>query len=304
MDKLNIYKLFNEHIKLGKVLLDEPMKKHTYFKIGGPADVMVLPGNIEEITKAIRICKENNIDYYLVGNGTNLLVTDKGIRGVVIKVEKNLSDIKVEGTKIIAQAGSLLSVVSKAALNHSLTGLEFASGIPGTLGGAIAMNAGAYGPEMKDVVTKVRCIDREGNIKEYTNEEMNFSYRHSRVQEESLLVVEVELQLEKGNYEEIKKYMDELTEKRTTKQPLHLPSAGSTFKRPEGDYASRLIDVAGLKGLRYGDAQVSDKHCGFIVNLGEATSEEVLHLISVVQKTVKDKFGIELEPEVKIIGER
>lgn len=304
MDRVNIYNLFKQNINKGIVLMDEPMNKHTYFKIGGPVDVMVLPGNIDEISLCIKLCREYNIDYYVIGNGTNLLVTDKGIRGVVIKIEDNLSNIEVIGAKIIAQAGALLSTVSKIALKHSLTGLEFASGIPGTVGGAVAMNAGAYGPEMKDVITKVKCIDQQGNIKEYTNEEMRFKYRNSIVQEEKLIVVEAEMELERGDYNKIKSYIDELTEKRTTKQPLNLPSAGSTFKRPPGDYAGRLIDAAGLRGLRFGDAQVSEKHCGFIVNLGNATSEDVLKLIKVVQKTVKDRFGVELETEVKIIGER
>ena len=303
MDKEKVLNKFKEIIKNGKILLDEPMKSHTYFKIGGPVDIMILPGNIEEIQSSIKLCNEEKYKYYIVGNGTNLLVRDKGIRGVVIKIDENLSDMKLENNTITAQAGALLSKVSKLALKNSLAGLEFASGIPGSLGGAVAMNAGAYGPEMKDVITKVKCIDKEGNLLEYTNEEMHFGYRHSRVHEEDLLVVESEMKLENGNYDDIKAYMDELTEKRTSKQPLHLPSAGSTFKRPEGDYASRLIDVSGLRGVRYGDAQVSEKHCGFVVNLGNATCEEVLTLIDIIQKTVRDKYNIELEPEVKIIGE-
>jgi len=193
--------------------------------------------------------------------------------------------------------------MEQIALKNSLTGLEGLSGIPGSLGGAVTMNAGAYGFEIKNVVTKVKCIDMNGNLKEYTNEDMNFGYRHSTVQSEKLIVVEVEIELEKGNNEKIKAYMNELTKKRTTKQPLSLPSAGSTFKRPEGDYAGRLIDVSGLRGLKYGGAQVSEKHCGFIVNVDKATSDDVIQLIKVVQKTVNDKFGIKLETEIMIIGE-
>lgn len=303
MDKVETFNIFNEFIKVGEVLLDEPMKNHTSFKIGGPVDILVMPGSIEEIAQSIKTCNEHNLKYQVIGNGSNLLVSDRGIRGIVIKISEILNDVRVEDNKVIAQAGVLLSKVSKVALKHSLTGLEFASGIPGSLGGAITMNAGAYGPEMKDVVTKVKCVDTSGNIVEYTNEEMNFGYRHSRVQEEQLLVVEVEMELEKGSYEDIKAYMDELTEKRTSKQPLHLPSAGSTFRRPEGHYAGKLIEDAGLKGLRLGDAQVSEKHCGFVVNVGNATAEEVLNLIEVIQKTVKDKYGVDLQTEVKTIGD-
>lgn len=303
MNKSEMFNIFNKIIEDGKVLLDEPMRNHTYFKIGGPADILIMPGSIKEIKNIINECNTRNIKFHIIGNGTNLLVRDKGIRGVVIKIDDNLSKLELNGNKITAEAGCLLSKVSKLALKNSLTGLEFASGIPGSLGGAIAMNAGAYGPEMKDVITKVKCIDTNGNILEYNNKEMNFGYRHSIVGDKNLIVIEAEMILDNGNYTDIKTYMDELTEKRTTKQPLSMPSAGSTFKRPEGDYASRLIDVAGLRGVRYGDAQVSEKHCGFVVNLGNAKAEEVFNLIKIIQKTVKDKYGVELETEVKIIGE-
>lgn len=287
----------------GKILIDEPMKKHTYFKIGGNADVLTLPNSINDVVLALKLCKKRDIDICIIGNGTNLLVSDKGIRGMVIKIADNFNDIEIVGNKIKAQSGALLSSVAKQALNSSLTGLEGGSGIPGSIGGAVAMNAGAYGFEMVQIVTSVVCCDMQGSIKEYNNEEMNFGYRHSVVEEENLIVLEVNMELKEGNYDEIKAYMSELTAKRTTKQPLNLPSAGSTFKRPEGDYAARLIEEAGLKGLRYKDSQVSDKHCGFIVNLGNATSEQVLTLIKTVQKTVKDKFDVQLETEVKIVGE-
>lgn len=303
MNKNELLKVLSEKIKFGKVLPDEPMKKHTYFKIGGPADIIVLPASIEEIAEVIKLCKDNDTEYFVIGNGTNLLVSDKGIRGVVIKIDEDFNNIEITENKIKAQAGCLVSKVAKLALKHSLTGFEGCSGIPGSIGGAVAMNAGAYGDEIKDVITRVKCIDGNGNVLEYSNEEMNFGYRHSRVQEDDLIVVEAEMELQKGDYEEIKKHMDELTVKRNTKQPIDMPSAGSTFKRPEGDYAARLIDVSGLRGVRYGDAQVSEKHCGFVVNLGNATCDDVMNLIRFIKKTVKDKYDIELEPEVRIIGE-
>lgn len=303
MNKNKVAEIFKERFSKSEILIDEPMKNHTSFKIGGPADILLIPKEIEQISQAVTLCKELDVDYFIMGNGSNLLVSDKGIRGVVIKISENLNDVKVEGNKIIAQSGILLSKLSKVALKHSLTGLEFASGIPGSLGGAITMNAGAYGGEMKDVVTLVRCIDENGEIIEFTNEQMKFGYRSSIIDERELIVIEVEMELKKGNYEDIKNYMDELTQKRTSKQPLNLPSAGSTFKRPEGYYAGKLIEDAGLRGLRFGDAQVSEKHCGFVVNLGNATCNDVLNLIKVIQKTVRDKFGVELKTEVKIIGE-
>lgn len=304
MNKDKVTELFNGIIKKGKVLIDEPMSNHTSFKIGGPVDFLIMPSTIEEVSSSVQLCKENDLEYYIIGNGSNLLVSDKGIRGVVIKISELLSKVIVEDTKIIAEAGVLLSTVSKIALKHSLTGLEFASGIPGSLGGAVAMNAGAYGGEMKDVVVKVKCIDEKGNIVEFTNSQMNFGYRQSIVQNENMIVFEVEMLLKMGNYEDIKEYMSELTKKRTSKQPLHLPSAGSTFRRPEGYYAGKLIEDSGLRGLRLGDAQVSEKHCGFIVNVGNATFGDVTNLIKVVQKTVRDNFNVNLETEVKIIGEK
>lgn len=303
LDKNHVYRMFKNIVERGTVLTDEPMSNHTSFKIGGPVDVFVIPGTVEELASSIKLCKDEGLSYFVMGNGSNLIIRDKGMRGVVIKVSESMSNIEVKGTKLIAEAGALLSVVSKTALRNSLAGLEFASGIPGSLGGAIAMNAGAYGGEMKDVVTNVLCLDTDGNFVEYENRDMNFGYRQSRVQAENLIVVQVEMELKEGRYEDIKAYMDELTEKRTSKQPLHLPSAGSTFRRPEGYFAGKLIEDAGLKGLKLGDAQVSEKHSGFIVNIGNATSDDVINLIKVVQKTVSDKFGVKLETEVKIMGE-
>ncbi len=302
MEKSRIYQLFKDK-KFGKILFDEPMKNHTSFKIGGPADVLIIPEREEEIVNAIRFCRENQIKYFIMGNGSNLLVKDTGIRGAVIKVANGFDRIEVIGERVICQSGALLSKVAKYALKHSLTGFEFASGIPGTIGGAIAMNAGAYGGEMKDVVSKVKAIDRNNNIVELTNADMNFRYRGSLVSDENLIVLGVELNLQKGDYSSIEAKMKDLTERRVSKQPLEYPSAGSTFKRPEGYFAGKLIEDAGLRGVRYGDAQVSEKHCGFVINVGEATFEHVITLIRMIQKVVYDKFNVKLEPEVKIIGD-
>ncbi|WP_420862019.1 UDP-N-acetylmuramate dehydrogenase [Tissierella carlieri] len=302
MKKEEMQKMF-ENKSFGKILLDEPMRNHTTFKIGGPADVMIIPSNEEELIEAIKFSRENNIDFLIMGNGSNLLVRDGGIRGVVIKINEGFNKITVDGTTIYCQAGALLSTASKVALKHSLKNFEFASGIPGTMGGAITMNAGAYGGEMKDVVTIVRALDKNNEIREYTNEEMNFRYRNSRVWDEGLIILEVELSLETGEYSAIEEIMKDLTYKRTSKQPLELPSGGSTFKRPEGYFAGKLIEDAGLRGLRHGGAQVSEKHCGFVVNIDNATCKDVLQLISVIQKVVRDKFNVELEREIKLLGE-
>lgn len=295
-------KLF-ENKSFENILFGEPMKNHTTFKIGGPVDIMIIPENEDELIEGVRLCRENNIDFLIMGNGSNLLIRDGGIRGVVIKINEGFNKIQVDENIIYCEAGALLSVVSKNALKHSLKGLEFASGIPGTIGGAITMNAGAYGGEMKDVVSKVRVLDINNEITEYTNEEMNFRYRNSRVWDESLIVLGVELRVETGDYRTIEGIMKDLTLKRTSKQPLELPSGGSTFKRPEGYFAGKLIEDGGLRGLRHGGAQVSEKHCGFVVNVDNANCKDVLHLISVVQKVVRDKFGVELETEIKLLGD-
>ncbi|WP_432665905.1 UDP-N-acetylmuramate dehydrogenase [Wukongibacter baidiensis] len=303
MDINKIYIDIANNINPKNVLKNEMMKNHTSFKIGGPADLLIMPESIEEIAFTIGYCKENNIKYHIIGNGSNLLISDKGIRGVVIKVADNFKDVVVEGNIVKAQAGILLSRLSKIIMNESLEGFEFASGIPGTLGGAVAMNAGAYGGEMKDVVTGVSVLDNKGNVMHFTKDEIEFGYRKSIIQENGYIVLEVQMELNKSDFEKIKSITDDLTERRTSKQPLHLPSAGSTFKRPVGHYAGKLIEDSGLKGVRVGDAQVSDLHCGFIVNLGNATFEEVYDLIRLVQKVVRDKFDVELETEVKIIDE-
>lgn len=302
MSKTKLFKLFKNK-KCGEMLFDEAMKNHTSFKIGGPADLMIIPNTEKDIVESVKLCRDNNIKYFIMGNGTNLLVTDSGIRGVVIKIGNGFDKIDIHDDKIICQSGALLSVVGKRALKECLKGFEFASGIPGTIGGAITMNAGAYGGEMKDIVIKVRILDKNNNVVEFNNEDMDFRYRGSKVIDDGLIILAVKFQLEKGEYFAIEEKMKDLTHRRISKQPLELPSGGSTFKRPTGYFAGKLIDEAGLRGLRYGDAQVSEKHCGFIVNKGEATFEDVFTLIKTVQKIVNDKFNIMLEPEIKIIGD-
>ncbi len=286
----------------GKVLRDEPLKNHTYFKIGGGADIFVEPDNAEEFKKIFKLVRKYKANYYIIGNGTNLLFSDEGFKGIIIKIGEKFNYIKKQDNLITVGAGTLLSVLSKYLANEGFEGFEFASGIPGYIGGAVCMNAGAYGGEMKDVVKRVRCIDSNGNIYDFTNEEMNFGYRHSRVSDTNLFVIEVEIELKYGDKKIINDKIKELNEKRISKQPLNLPSAGSTFKRPKDGYASKLIEDAGLKGLIYRGAMVSDKHSGFLVNFDNACCEDVLELMRIVISTVYDKFGVILEPEIKIIG--
>ncbi|MFZ5966423.1 MAG: UDP-N-acetylmuramate dehydrogenase [Bacillota bacterium] len=303
MDIEKIYNQLKEKIQSSNIIKDESMAKHTSFKIGGPVDIMVIPETFEELKSVVSVCIENQIPYYIIGNGSNLLVRDKGIRGVVIKVAENFSKVHIEGTRVTAQAGVLLSVLSKMIMREHLEGFEFASGIPGTLGGGLTMNAGAYGGEVKDVVVGASVLDEMGNVHYLDKEALELEYRSSMIQKKGYIVLEVDMELKKGDYQKIKETVDDLTQKRTSKQPLHLPSAGSTFKRPPGHFAGKLIEDAGLKGVRVGGAQVSDQHCGFVVNVGNATAEDVINLIKLIEKTVRDKFGVELHPEVKIIGE-
>lgn len=286
----------------GKTLKDELLKEHTYFKIGGPAEIFVEPENIIELKKIFELIRKYKTNYYIIGNGTNLLFSDEGFKGVIIKIGEKFNYIQKDDKIITVGAGTLLSVLAKFLANECFTGFEFASGIPGYIGGAVCMNAGAYGGEMKEVVKKVKCIDSNGNIFEFNNEEMDFDYRHSRVSDTDLIVLEVEISLEYGIKDEIDEKMKDLNEKRISKQPLNLPSAGSTFKRPSNGYASKLIEDAGLKGLIYKGAMVSDKHSGFVVNIDNASCEDVLELMRIVISTVYDKFNITLEPEIKIIG--
>lgn len=300
--KINYRDIFSK-VDVGEVLYDEPMKNHTTFKIGGPCDVLVMPNTIEQILNVLNLVKENDLAYMIIGNGSNLLVSDEGIRKVIVKLHKNFSKITLDGNKITSQAGATLKEIADFALENKLQGFEFASGIPGDLGGAVTMNAGAYGGEMKDVLESVKVIDKDLNVLDIDAKDMNLRYRNSRVQDEGLIVLEAVINLSEGDYDKIKEYQDELTFKRESKQPLEYPSAGSTFKRPEGYYAGKLIDDCGLRGYRYKDAMVSEKHCGFVINTGDANCEQVLYVINHVKEVVFEKFGVNLEPEVRIIGE-
>ena len=286
-----------------RVLLEEPMKRHTTFRIGGPAEVFVMPGNLEEMQRILEICRTEDLPYFILGNGSNLLVSDRGYRGVVIQLDRNFGEVKVEGTEIHASAGALLSTIAVAARRASLTGFEFAGGIPGTLGGAVVMNAGAYGGEMKDVLRKVMVMDQSGKVFEIPAEELQMGYRTSIIKTAGYIVLGAVLSLKEGNLEEIKMLTRKLSEQRTSKQPLEYPSAGSTFKRPEGYFAGKLIMDSGLRGYRVGGAQVSEKHCGFVINIGDATAEDVRSLMKHVTEIVYAKFGVTLEPEVKFLGE-
>ena len=285
------------------VLLDEPMKKHTTFRIGGPSDYFVLPKNIEEVKGVIALCKEKEVPFYILGNGSNLLVSDDGFRGVIIQLYKNMSHIEVEGNAIRAQVGALLSKIAAEALQNGLTGFEFASGIPGTLGGAVVMNAGAYGGEMKDVLTEVTALTQDGEVKVLKKEELDLGYRTSVVGKKGYIALEAVVELQKGNPDEIKATMDDLKERRTTKQPLEYPSAGSTFKRPEGYFAGKLIQDTGLRGFSVGGAQISEKHCGFVINKDHSTAKDIAELMREVSDRVEAKFGVPLEPEVKKLGD-
>jgi UDP-N-acetylmuramate dehydrogenase len=286
----------------GIVLKDEPLKNHTYFKIGGPAGILAEPEDTEDLKTVLKLVKKHGIDCFIIGNGTNLLVSDEGFKGAIVKIGDKFNYFERNENKVTAGAGVLLSTLAKFIAKEGLAGFEFASGIPGCLGGAVYMNAGAYGGEMKQVVKSVKCIDFDGNIREFSNEDMEFTYRHTKITDSEYIVIEAELELEYGDKDEIMSVIKDLNEKRTSKQPLNLPSAGSTFKRPVSGYASKLIEDAGLKGLRYKGAMVSDKHSGFIVNCDNACCNDVLDLMRIVISTVYDKFGIRLEPEIKILG--
>ena len=304
----------SEFIPAERIKYNEPLASHTSFNIGGPADVFVTVENEEELAKAINFAKAENIRYFLLGNGSNVLASDEGFRGIIIKLSGDFNTATVDGEIIKAGAGITLTKLANVAMNASLTGLEFASGIPGTLGGALFMNAGAYGGEMKQIVTKVKVLkniptandtDCEGcgAIIELTGEEMQFGYRHSILKEKNYIALSCEMKLEKGDKETIASYMRELALKRKEKQPLEYPSAGSTFKRPEGYFAGKLIEDAGLGGYTIGGAQVSEKHKGFVINKGGASAKDVKELIDHVIKTVKEKDGVTLEPEVLFLGE-
>ena len=303
MNKQFIYKELLNILDEKNIKVDEPMKKHISFKVGGPADFLVKPKTEEELRNVIEFAKKENVPFIVIGNGSNLLVKDGGIRGIVIELSDNFNNYEIDGNIIKAQSGALLAIIGRNAMKNSLTGFEFAAGIPGTLGGALAMNAGAYGGEMKQVVKTVRLMDRDGNIFELSNEEMKFEYRRSLLTTKDYIVLSAVIELQPGNVEEIKEIMADYSNRRSTKQPLNFPSAGSTFKRPEGHFAAKLIDDCGLRGLNLRGAQVSDKHCGFVINSGGATAKDILDLMFIVKSTVNAKFGIMLEEEVKILGE-
>lgn len=299
----NLYQKLTEWMPEERVKKEEPMRLHTTFRVGGPADLFVSPNSVEEVCKVTALCHEEGVPYYIMGNGSNLLVSDQGYRGVIIQFYKEMNDIAVEGTLLRAQAGALLSAVANRALSESLTGFEFAAGIPGTLGGACVMNAGAYGGEMKDVLKAVTVLTQEGEVLTLSNEELELGYRTSVIARKHYIVLEAEIALSEGKKEEIQAVMDDLKERRITKQPLEYPSAGSTFKRPEGYFAGKLIQDAGLRGFQVGGAQVSEKHCGFVINKDHATAAEIAELIRQVSEKVEAQFGVKLEPEVKRLGE-
>jgi UDP-N-acetylmuramate dehydrogenase len=282
---------------------NEPLAGHTTFKIGGPADVMVFPRSIDDVQKVISCCRENNYPLLVMGLGSNLLVRDKGFRGVVLKVGNSLKEVIVQDETIHAQAGISMAELAAIACAHSLGGLEFAEGIPGSLGGAVVMNAGAYGGEMKDVVTMVEAVDRYGAAKVFTPADIHFGYRKSIFQNEDYIILAVRIKLHYDDQTEIRTKMDDLANRRRDKQPLDLPSAGSTFRRPEGFFVGPMIEELGLKGRRIGGAEVSSKHAGFIVNVDQAKADDVLQLINLIRKEARERLGVELIPEIRIVGE-
>ena len=281
------------------IFMEEPMKKHTTFRVGGPADVLVQPDETA-LVAILALCRQYHVSYSFIGNGSNLLVGDKGIRGVVIEMTDPMGNIEVDGTKITAQAGAMLSKIANTAASNGLGGMEFAAGIPGSVGGAVVMNAGAYGGEMKDIIEKVYVLDENGAQLELDRDALDLGYRHSCIPEKKYIVTKVVLELVPRNEAEIR---SEMNEKRAEKQPLQYPSAGSTFKRPEGYFAGKLIMDAGLRGYQVGGAQVSEKHCGFVINKGDATAADICQLMRDVSDKVQAQFGVVLEPEVKMIGE-
>lgn len=286
-----------------QIRTDEPMKDHTTFRVGGAADFFVTPGTKEEVRAVVGMCKADEIDCHIVGNGSNLLVSDRGVRGVVVQIARAMNNIESDGETIRAQAGALLSEVAARALKEGLAGFEFAAGIPGTLGGACVMNAGAYGGEMKDVLHTVTVLTPEGEFCILKEDELELGYRTSVIARKGYIVLEAEIRLKRGDEEEIRALMEELRDRRISKQPLEYPSAGSTFKRPQGYFAGKLIQDAGLKGYTFGGAQVSEKHCGFVINRGGATAAEVAELMRRVADKVEEQFEVRLESEVKRLGD-
>ena len=303
MNKYNNYvDLFTSFYSDEDVKINEKLSQYVNFKVGGPADILVTPRNKEQIIRTVNICKENNIPFYVIGNGSNLLVKDVGFRGVVMSLTK-VNNITVDGERIEAECGAMLKQVSDKAVENSLTGFEFACGIPGTVGGAVFMNAGAYNGEMSQVIESADVINENGEIITLNNEELDLGYRSSIVMKKGYVVLSAVFKLEKGTVKSIKDLVADLTNKRESKQPLEYPSAGSTFKRPEGYFAGKLIQDAGLKGYSIGGAAISEKHSGFVINKGGASAKDILDLIHHIQDEVKKQFGVELHTEVRIIGE-
>jgi len=295
-----IYKITNRE----NVLIDEPMSKHTTFKVGGKADFFIIPNSEKEAADIVRLLLTNEEAFYVIGNGSNLLVSDEGFRGIIVCLSKGMDEIKVSGNEIKAGAGAMLSKVSSVACENSLAGMEFASGIPGSVGGAITMNAGAYGGEMKDIVREVTLFDKENQeLVTFSKDEMDFAYRYSIVKSNRYIVMSVIFALKEGNRDAIRNEMNDLNGRRREKQPLEYPSAGSTFKRPEGFFAGKLIEDSGLKGYRVGGAQVSVKHSGFVINYENATAKDIITLIRNVRQIVNEKYNVMLEPEVCMLGE-
>ncbi len=306
MDIEKIIEKSNLKIKKEKILFNEPMKKHTAFKIGGPADTFIKVDSIEDLKEILKLSKDNNIPINIIGNGSNLLVTDKGIRGIVLKIDLKNIEIKEKDNKkeIIADSGVPLGLLAQKILKEEITGFEQLSGIPGTIGGAVIMNAGAHGKEIKDVITEVTAMDYNGEIYKFTKEDCKFEYRRSIFQEKKYIIIQAKMLLEKGKKEDIKNKMNEYLEYRKEKQPIEYPNAGSTFKRGNDYITAQLIDQAGLKGYKIGGAEVSKKHAGFIINKENATAEDVINLVDYVTKEIKEKFSKNIKLEIEILGER
>lgn len=286
-----------------QILQNEPMKKHTTFRAGGPAAWYLLPDTVKQLKEVISLCREQRVPFYILGNGSNLLVSDRGYDGAIIAMGKGFGGLKTEGGIITAGAGVLLSAVAKRALEENLAGMEFAAGIPGSVGGAVVMNAGAYGSEMKDVLRRVKVLSEAGEILKLSVQELELGYRRSCIRKSGYVVLEAQFALQPGSREDIRGKMDELAARRREKQPLEYPSAGSTFKRPEGYFAGKLIQDAGLRGYRIGGAQVSEKHCGFVINRENASADDIWRLCSKIQDKIYETFGVKLETEVETLGE-
>lgn len=299
----SMYEFIENIIPKERIFFEEPMSRHTTFRVGGAAECMILIEQEDELLKLIPYLNQIEEDYFILGNGSNLLVGDKGYRGVIIKLGEGMDRITVDGERILVQAGALLSKTAAVARDAELSGMEFAAGIPGSIGGGVVMNAGAYDGEMKQITESVKVMDKEGNILVLDNDTMEFGYRTSIIKNRPFIVLEVVLRMRAGKKDEIQAKMNELMAKRQSRQPLNYPSAGSTFKRPEGYFAGKLIMDAGMRGYRIGDAQVSEKHCGFIVNIGNASAADVREVIEEVQEKVKERFHVRLEPEIIFLGD-